>query len=87
MTIRVEFYGVARWQAGCDLLEIEAATLGESFERLAERLPEFAALRDPDGGLQPGFLASINGKTFTRDRATRLNPGDALLILSADVGG
>ena len=37
--------------------------------------------------LKPGYLASINGRVFVTDAATRLQDGDSVLILSADVGG
>ena len=55
---------------------------------LARRFPRLAEeCFGEDGGLKPGTLANLNGRRFVSDPATRLDPGDALLILSADAGG
>lgn len=87
MPITVEFFGIARRRAGVERLEIEAATLGETFDRLAERLPVWAAACLSDGHLAPTFLSNRNGNEFLSERNEPLHDGDSLLILSADVGG
>jgi hypothetical protein len=35
----------------------------------------------------PHYLLSVNGATFVEDLARPLQPGDRLLLLSADAGG
>jgi molybdopterin converting factor small subunit len=87
MSIRVEFYGIARRRAGVEFLESEGNTLGDVFDRLQVELPTFSAACLKNGQLQPGFLANVNGQTFSSKRETPLNDGDAVLILSADAGG
>jgi molybdopterin converting factor small subunit len=87
MSIHVEFLGIARQRAGVPELDVEASSLGDACSQLCHTLP---ALRDTcltDAGLLPGFLASVNGRTFTRDPNATLATGDSLLILSADAGG
>jgi len=87
MPIRVEFYGIARRRAGVACIDIEAKTLGEAFERIAVARPGLAEVCTTDGCLKPGFLANINGQTFTSQAAQPLSDGDTVLVLSADVGG
>ena len=87
MSVTVEFFGIPRRRAGVATIELEAVALGELFAQLADRLPSFAQSCLEEGRLQPGYLASINGRTFTRDATTPLRPNDRVLILSADVGG
>ena len=87
MSIRVEVYGIARQRAGVEFLEVQGNTLGEVFDRLQAELPNFSAACLQDGELQPGFLANVNGQTFSTKREMPLNEGDAVLILSADAGG
>jgi molybdopterin converting factor small subunit len=87
MTICVEFYGIPKQRAGVDAINVEAATLGAAFLQLSEQLPQFAVACLAGGRLQPSFLANINGENFTTDPQTPLEPGDTVLILSADAGG
>jgi molybdopterin converting factor small subunit len=87
MSIRVEFYGIARQRAGVEFLEVEGETLGDVYDQLHKQLPEFSAACLADGKLRSGFLANINGRTFASVRATPLESGDAVLFLSADAGG
>ena len=87
MSIRVEFYGLARLHAGCAEIDVDATSLGEALERIAGQLPELAATCAANGRLLPGYLANVNGREFTRDPQAHLKPGDTLLILSADMGG
>jgi len=86
-SIRVEFYGIARQRAGVAEINLNAETLATACRRLRERLPAFAESCLQGDALKPGYLASINGRTFTTDPETTLTPGDSLLILSSDAGG
>ncbi len=87
MTIRIEFFGLARRNAGCAAIDVEAATLGEAIECVAEALPAVASACFTGRTLSSGYLANVNGKRFTRDPESPLNPGDSVLILSNDMGG
>lgn len=87
MTIRIEFYGIPRRRAGIESIEVEAADLGSALRQLAVRLPEFARACLSGDRLQAGYLANINGRLFATDPSTLLEPGDTVLILSADAGG
>ena len=85
--IRVEFFGIPRQRAGVAEGEIEADSLRAACRELSRLFPEFAAVCLNGDSLRPGFLASVNGQSFTTDPATPLKEGDSLLILSADLGG
>lgn len=87
MTIRVEFFGLARRNAGCAAIDVEAATLGEAIESIGGALPAVAASCFAGRTLKSGYLANLNGKRFTRDPECPLQPGDSVLILSNDMGG
>jgi hypothetical protein len=42
----------------------------------------------PDGTrLVDGYACNVNGLQFVRSPAVRVNPGDHIVILSADAGG
>lgn len=86
-SVRVEFYGVARKRMGMSEATSQGKTLGEVLRTLYQSLPEAAALCTADGGLQPGFLANINGRTFTTGTETPVTSADVVLIFSADAGG
>ena len=68
--VRVEFYGVARKRMGVSDTESRGATLGEVLRTLHAHRPEAVAVCTAEGGLQPGFLANINGRTFTSEIET-----------------
>ena len=87
MSIRVEFYGIPRQRAGVEVTEVEAATLSEVFRQLREKLPAFAEACLNEEGLQPTYMANINGESFTSDPEMPLHSGDTVMILSADAGG
>ncbi len=87
MSVRVEFYGIARQRAGRAATEIEASNLATAVNELTHQFPQLAESVFENGRIKAGFLANINGVSFTTDPATKLNSGDCLLILSADVGG
>ena len=87
MTIHVELFGWPRHRAGVAAIDVQGARLGEILAALGRALPSLAdACLDGDR-LRPGFLANLNGQTFVTDPATPLRDGDAVLILSSDVGG
>ena len=87
MKVRVEFYGIPRQRAGVAFLDVQADSLSEVFESLSRELPDFSHACLKNKRLQPGYLANINGQSFTSDPATKLKDGDCILILSADAGG
>ncbi len=87
MPVTVEFFGIARQRAGVAQVEVDAANMGEAFDRLSPQFPEWADACLADGQLKPLFLANLNSRTFVTDRSQRLQDGDHLLILAADVGG
>jgi len=92
MSIRVEFYGIARARAGLVSAEVE---VGECEMSLAQVL-QFAngysmAARGnaliENGRLLSGLTANLDGQRFISDPATPIRDGQCLLILSADAGG
>ncbi len=87
MPVTVEFFGIARQRAGVARVEINAASVGEAFDRLSPQLPEWADECLSDGQLKPLYLANLNSRTFVTDRSQPLQDGDHLLILAADAGG
>ena len=87
MSVTLEFFGLTRHRAGRPSLTVEASTLGEALEAAAAELPQLEVDCIAGGRLRPGFLANLNGQRFMMDPATPLEPGDAVLILSSDVGG
>ncbi|MDX1944770.1 MAG: MoaD/ThiS family protein [Pirellulaceae bacterium] len=90
MTIRVEFFGIARQRAGVAMASIELpadATLAGVFAELSARLPGFGDGCLRNGQLAPTLAANLGGERFVTDPSTPINPGDCLLILSADAGG
>jgi len=84
--MRVEFFGVSRQRAGISQLEIEAETLGQVLEALAQRIPSLREFIEVDR-LHPSLTASLNGDLFVSDPQTRLAKNDCVFILSADAGG
>lgn len=87
MSVRVEFYGIARQRAGIDSIDIEANTLGEAIDRIRAHLPQLAETCFEDRGLRAGFLANVDGRKFTTNAEEPLASGQSLLILPADAGG
>jgi molybdopterin converting factor small subunit len=84
--VHVELLGIPRERAGLAELEIEAQTLGQVLEALAERCPRLGDLIS-GGQLHPSLAASLNADVFISDPTTPLAGDDRLLILSADAGG
>jgi molybdopterin converting factor small subunit len=85
--ITVELYGVPRLRAGVARVDVDASTVATALQALARSCPRLtASILTPDG-IHPAYRLSINGDRFVTDPATPLADGDALLLLSADVGG
>ena len=84
--MHVEFLGIPRERAGVAHLELEARTLGQLLDTLADRFPDLQGLI-VEGMLHPSVVANLNGDEFVSDRRQELGEGDHVLILSADVGG
>ena len=87
MSITVEFYGIPRERAGVSTARVEAAQLGQVLQALASCYPRLQETCLTGGSLRPGYIASVNGRHFAADPTTPLQPGDVLLIFSADAGG
>lgn len=86
--MRLELTGVARLRAGTARLECDARSLGEALAFLAAAQPGVVPeVVSAEGALTRHFMASCNGACFTRDGATRLGPGDVVVILGAQAGG
>ena len=86
-TIRVELFGVARLRARTGAVVVNAATVGEALARLVDEFPALDGVVIFNGALHPAYRLNLNGDRFVTDPRTRLNAGDALLLLAADVGG
>ena len=82
----VEFYGVPRQRAGRSELVVSAASLRDVLLVVQEACPNLRLL-DTKGTLAPHYLLSLNGEQFVTDLTTTMQPGDRLLVLSADAGG
>jgi molybdopterin converting factor small subunit len=85
--ITIELFGVPRLRAGVGRVEVEAATLGEAHDGLGRACPSLERLFVSARRLHPAYRLSLNGERFVADPATVLAPGDALLLMAADVGG
>lgn len=83
----LELYGVARLRAGLGRLELDATNVGEALTGLGAACPRLVGAVLVDHGVHPAYRLSLNGERFVTDPATPLADGDALLLLSADVGG
>ena len=87
MTVQIEFFGIPRTRAGISHIAVEATTLGAALQQVADLVPGWGDACLEDNQLQRGLIANLNGQRFISDIDTLLNPGDSVLILSADVGG
>jgi molybdopterin converting factor small subunit len=92
MSVRVEFYGLARQRAGIEQLAIALpegrATLADVLALVGEAAPQLAASDVwSASGLHPALAANLDGQRFIRDGQTPICDGQSLLILSADAGG
>lgn len=90
MSIRVEFYGIARARAGVSAASVETdgpPTLGKVFAAMRKQFPALAAHCFEQDALHPAFVANINGEAFARDPQTPVAPDAVVLLLSTDAGG
>ncbi len=85
--VTIELFGVPRLRAGRDVVEVEAASLGEALAALGLECPSLEGPVVASGRLLSHYLVARNGVQFTADPATSLSPGDTLVVLSADAGG
>ncbi len=85
--IHIEFYGVPRLRAGVPRLSLEGVNVGEAIDAMALACPSLSVHVFRGGSVHPAYRLSLNGERFVSDRATPLNDGDTLMLLSADVGG
>lgn len=88
----VELFGVARLvgKSGQVTLTLpHGATVEEMLAALADTLPALVGrVIGPDGrSLVDGFACNVNGLQFVHTPTAPVNPGDTILILSADAGG
>ncbi len=85
--ITVELYGVPRLRAGVAQVSLEADTLAGALRGLGRVCPDLVGTVLVEGRVHPAYKLSRNGDAFIDDPDTILRSGDALLLLSADVGG
>ena len=83
----IELYGVPRLRAGRGQVSVEAGSVAEAIAALEQQCPELAGCVVVAGRLLPTYRLSLNGQVFVSDPATRLRPGDSLVLVAADAGG
>ena len=87
MTIRVEFFGLARTRATVASVDLDASNLRGVVGLLSDQFPDLSSACFDDGELGNGWVFNINGRTFVSDLDIQLNDNDSVLLMSADVGG
>ncbi len=87
MQVTVELFGIPRARAGVSHTIANGSTLGEVFLDLARRFPVLGESCMDGRTLKPSYIANLRGEMFVTDPATKLNEGDAVLLLSLDGGG
>lgn len=85
--ITIELFGVPRLRAGVARLSVEAASVGEALGALGRECPMLLGAVIAGAGVNPAYKLSVNGERFVSDSSEPLAAGDALILLSADVGG
>jgi molybdenum cofactor guanylyltransferase len=88
----VELLGAARFLAHTrevSLTLASGATYCQLFAALAEKLPVLVGkvIQADRARLLDGFACNVNGLDFVRTPTAIVNPGDDIVILSADAGG
>ena len=88
----VELFGVARLIANTrevSLTLAPPATFSDLFAALAGKLPVLVGrvISTDRSRLVEGYACNVNGLEFVRTFTGRVNPGDNVVILSADAGG
>jgi hypothetical protein len=81
-TATLEFLGHARMVLGRRELEVPVGTLAEV---LAHAEPALELVRE--GRVTRPFLVSLDGRSFVRDAAIPIGPGEHVIVLDASVGG
>jgi molybdopterin converting factor small subunit len=88
--VTVELFGVPRVAAGARAVAVEpsGATLGDVASALATACPALRGrvLDSATGWPVDGYLFAVDER-FTRDPATRVAPGTAVLLVAAAAGG
>lgn len=85
--VTIELFGIPRIRAGRGQVVVDAGTIGEALTRLARLCPALQGTIVEGDHVHPAYRLSVNGDRFVADPQTRLDDGDALWLLSADVGG
>jgi molybdopterin-guanine dinucleotide biosynthesis protein A len=88
----VELFGIARLVARTSAIALAlpaGATFSDAFAALAEKLPVLVGrvISADRTRLIDGYACNLNGLAFIRTPTAVVNPGDSLVILSADAGG
>ena len=88
----IELFGVARLVARTTEVSLSlpaGATFADAFAALAEKLPALLGhvITRDRMRLVDGYACNVNGLAFVRTPAASVNPGDRIVILSADAGG
>ena len=85
--VTVEFLGIVRQKVGHEQAEFMASRLYDLWTLVGEKYPQLEGVCVVRGQLKNGYLASIDGRRFTRSANEPLSAGDHILLLSADAGG
>lgn len=89
--VTVELFGQPRLLAARREIAVDVprpATARGALAALAREVPGLAGpVLEPAGRLGPGFLLSLDGRTFTSDDDVELRHGDRLLLLASSAGG
>jgi molybdopterin-guanine dinucleotide biosynthesis protein A len=88
----VELFGVARLLAQTREVSVALppeATCSDVFAALAGQLPVLVGhvISADRASLLSGYACNVNGLQFVRTPTAKVNPGDNIVILSADAGG
>ena len=84
--VTVEFYGIPRQRAGRAELAVPAGTVADLLAAVERACPGLAGLAR-DGRVSPHYLLSLDGRRFLTDLRQGVEPGERVLLLSADAGG
>ena len=92
ITCRVELFGVARLAAGTNDVALSlrpGSTVSDALASLARECPALVGKVVDEAGsrLLEGYTLNLNGTAFVADMNTAIQPGDAVLVLSAEAGG
>lgn len=86
--IEVELFGVPRVLAGRRSVNVAGATLGEVAGALGRACPALVGrVLDAEGAWLVGGYTFVVDERFTRDAATPLTGGSAVLLVSSVAGG